>query len=326
MATAATVSRPTRRVTRYILIALVLAALAVVAWKLNYIFTLVIGGVIGSVTLRVLAQPLVKWTRWPEPRCVLLVMLILVVLAGGFGWLFGVQVANEAEEMRRLIPEVVHKLADSLDGSLLGQAIKNQLRQASGDSKTLTSVGVAAGTVLAAVADTLLIIFLSIYFALSPREYLDGLLRLLPPGQRRRVETALLDAGGALRKWLVAQLIAMGAIGVLVGGVLAIMGVPLAMLLGGVALILEFIPVVVPVLFSIPGILVAFTKGPMTAFYVMLAYVAVQQIESNLIIPLLQRWAVRLPPALTLLSVLIGWLLLGPAGVVIATPLAVMVK
>ena len=62
------------------------------------------------------------------------------------------------------------------------------------------------------------------------------------------------------------------------------------------------IMVVGAILFTIPGVLVAFTHGPTTAFYVLLVYVAVQQLESNIIIPLLQRWAVRLPPALTLLG------------------------
>jgi predicted PurR-regulated permease PerM len=61
------------------------------------------------------------------------------------------------------------------------------------------------------------------------------------------------------------------------------------------------------------------------AFYVLLAYLGVQQLESNIIIPLLQRWAVRLPPALTLIAVVVGGILLSAPGLVFASPLAVVV-
>jgi predicted PurR-regulated permease PerM len=101
--------------------------------------------------------------------------------------------------------------------------------------------------------------------------------------------------------------------------------VPLALLLGTMAALLEFVPVVGPIVFTIPGLLVAVTQGAHMVWYVLLVYVAVQQLESNILIPLLQRWAVRLPPVISLLSVLAGGLLFGVMGVVFATPAAVVV-
>jgi predicted PurR-regulated permease PerM len=320
-------SRPhtdTRRVAHSVLIAIALIALAVIVWKLSEVITVTFGGIVGAAVLRGLALPIARRTGWSERWCLALVLLGLLIILGGLGWLFGQQVADQAAEMERLLPEATRKLAGTLDQSDAGRAVVRMIKDTAGDSKTLLNVGLAAGGVLAVAADLVLVFFLSIYFAANPVEYVNGFLRLLPPAQRTHVKAALFEAGNALRKWLLAQLMAMVVIGILVGSVMAILGVPLALLLGAIAFVLEFIPVVGAVLFTIPGVLVAFTHGPTIALYVFLAYLALQQLESNIIIPLLQRWAVRLPPALTLLSVVIGGLLLGVPGVVFATPLAVV--
>ncbi|HEY1108582.1 MAG TPA: AI-2E family transporter, partial [Opitutaceae bacterium] len=76
---------------------------------------------------------------------------------------------------------------------------------------------------------------------------------------------------------------------------------------------------------TIPGVLLAFSKGPDTAFYVLLVYIAVQQIESNVLTPLMQRRAVELPPVIALLSIVACGLLVGVLGVIFATPMAVVV-
>jgi predicted PurR-regulated permease PerM len=315
----------TGRVTRIVLIAIALAALAVMVWKLNEVVTVTFGGIVGAAMLRALALPLAKRFGWSEKWSLTFVLAGLLVIFGGLGWLFGHQIGQQASEMERLLPEAAHRIEESLNQSDTGRAMVRMAKDSMGDSKMLTNLGLAAGGVLAMVADLLLVFFLSIYFAVSPEEYVDGFLRLFPPPRRSRIKASLLDAGTALRRWLLAQLIAMVVIGLLVGTVMAVMGVPLALLLGALAFVLEFIPVVGAILFTIPGVLVASTHGPTAAFYVLLAYVAVQQLESNIIIPLLQKWAVRLPPALTLLSVVIGGLLLGAPGVIFATPIAVVV-
>ena len=317
-------SARTGRVTRFILIAIALVGLAVMAWKLSEVFTIAFGGIVGAALLRALALPLTRHSHLSEKVSLTLVIVGLLIAAGLVGWLFGTQVAEQANEMQRLIPEAVHQLTVALNSSAAGQSVVRMTKQALGDSKMISGVGLAAGSLLFGVADMLLVFFLSIYLAFSPREYLDGLVRLFPVKQRSRVKSAFLAAGDALRRWLLAQFIAMGAIGILVGVAMGIMGVPLAFLLGTLAAVLEFIPVVGAVLFTLPGVLIAFTQGPSMALYVLLAYIGVQQLESNLVVPLLQRWAVRLPPAITLLSVVIGGVLFGAPGLVFASPLAVV--
>ena len=318
-------SAKTRSATRYILIAVGLTALAVTIWRLHDVVIVAFGGIVGAAVLRVMARPLARRLHVSEKWGVIGVAVGLLAAVALLGWLFGNQVGEQATDMRRVLPDAIAKVQGTLQNSAIGRAVLTSGKQAAQQSNPISGVGLAAGALLQVAADVLLVFFLSIYFALDPEEYLNGCVRLVPPSRRRQVSDALQDAGEALQKWLLAQLVAMGVIGIAVGAGLALLHVPLALLLGTIAALLEFVPVVGPILFTIPGVLIAFTQGPDRALYVLLLYVGVQQFESNVLVPILQRWAVRLPPVISLLSVVAGGLLFGGLGLIFATPLAVVV-
>jgi predicted PurR-regulated permease PerM len=75
---------------------------------------------------------------------------------------------------------------------------------------------------------------------------------------------------------------------------------------------------------ALPAVLVAMGEGGTMVFWVIGLYVLVQQVEGNLILPLMQRRTVRLPPALSLFAILVFGVLFGPLGVLLAAPLAVV--
>jgi predicted PurR-regulated permease PerM len=106
---------------------------------------------------------------------------------------------------------------------------------------------------------------------------------------------------------------------------LSLLGMPFALTLAFLAFLLEFIPIVGPFLSSVPGILIAFTQGWTQVVAVTLFYLVVQQLEGNLITPLIQHRIVHLPPALTLISVLIMGTFFGFVGLLVATPLLAVV-
>jgi predicted PurR-regulated permease PerM len=296
---------------------------ALALWRVGYVFIVAFGGILMGILLRSMAHPLRRFKKLSDHARVGIALAVLVVLLTLVGWLFGRQIGGEANELRRLLPQQTANLKKWLDASAIGQTLVNSTREAVKDSKTLGGIGAMAFTVLGGALDALLIVFLGIYLALDPKFYLEGALRLLPLRQRAHVRRALLEAGAALQKWLCAQLAAMVIVGVLVGTVLGLIGVPLALLLGALAAVFEFIPVVGAFIFGIPGILVAFSKGPRLAVYTLIAYIVVQQIESNLVVPLLQRWAVKMPPVVSLLAVVVAGILFGPSGIIFAAPIAV---
>lgn len=312
-------------VVRYIVTGIALLGLAVVVWRVSDVLVVGFGGIVLAAMLRALAQPLARRTGMRDRWSVLIVVIAFALLIVGLAWLFGQQATKQATDLKEQLPAAVQKAVAAIERTDTGKAIVSSIRDSAGDSKTLSSVGVAATAFLGGMLDLLLVAFLSIYFALDVRLYRDGALRLLPPRHRARVGRVLDDAGEALQKWLVAQAIAMCTVGVLVGVGLALVGVPLAFALGVLAAVFEFVPVLGPILFSLPGLLLAFAKGPETALYALFVYLGVQQFEGNVLIPMLQRWAVELPPVLGLLAVVAGGLLLGVPGIIFATPLAVVV-
>jgi predicted PurR-regulated permease PerM len=135
----------------------------------------------------------------------------------------------------------------------------------------------------------------------------------------------MVESGHALRRWLLAQLFAMTTIGAMTTLGLFLLGVPLAVSLGFVAGLTEFVPFFGPIAFGVFAVLFSFTVSPMTALYVALLCFGIQQFEGNVLQPVVQRWAVSLPPALAVISVVIFGLLFGILGAIFATPLMTVV-
>jgi len=317
--------RPEKGFVRHVLVAIVLLALAAMIWVTTEAIVIAFGGIVLATVLLSLSMPLTRLTGLAPRWSLLVVVLGLTAIFGLFTWLFGSEVAHQFAELKIRLPSAVGKLRDWLNVSPVGRIVIESLNQSGANKEAFTQASAMLAATFGAVGNLLLILFLGLYFAIDPTLYRDGLLRLIPVPRRPQVKRALNDSGEALRKWLLAQVIAMIAVGVLTGTALGILGVPLALSLGVLAALFEFVPVIGPIVSAVPGILLAFTKGPEAAIYVALAYIAVQQIESNVITPLVQRWAVKLPPVLGLLAIVFCGLLFGALGVIFAMPIAVVV-
>ena len=171
------------------------------------------------------------------------------------------------------------------------------------------------------IGGLLLVLFLSIYFAAEPDLYRKGMLSLLPAKQRARATLAMDRIAVVLRKWLLTQLIAMVAMGVVSTTMLLIFHVKAAFALGVLAGLFEFIPTIGPVLSALPGIAMAFLDSPEKATYVAFAYWGLQFLESHILIPLLMKQGIRLPPALTVVTQALLALVFGFIGLMVAVPL-----
>ncbi len=311
--------------TRYIIIAIALIAVAALIWTVSEVLVIGFGAIVLATVLRAMVVPLARVTHWSERVSLGVVLVALILMFGMLFWLFGRQAAQQFAEMHERLPVAAEKFKAWLAESELGRMVIDGIKQAAQGSDSLSNAGAVLAVAVGGVGNLLVIVFAGIYFAADPVMYRNGALRLLPPSRRRQVGRALADAGGALHHWLIAQIAIMFAVGVMTGVGLALLGVPLALSLGLIAGLLEFVPVVGPIVATIPGVLLAFSRGPETAFYVLLLYIAVQQIESNVLTPLIQRWAVELPPVIALLSIVACGLVFGVMGVIFATPMAVVV-
>jgi predicted PurR-regulated permease PerM len=174
---------------------------------------------------------------------------------------------------------------------------------------------------LEVLAGLLLITFIAIYVGAEPEVYHGGLLALVPHASRERAVEVLEAVGTALRKWLLTQFIAMLSIGVIWWIALAVIGVKAALSLAVIAGLLEFVPTVGPILSAVPAIAMGFLDSPQKALLVVFVYTAIQMIEGHLLIPILMKEGVDIPPVLTLLAQAVLAFVFGFLGLVVAVPL-----
>jgi predicted PurR-regulated permease PerM len=171
------------------------------------------------------------------------------------------------------------------------------------------------------LAGLLLIVVMAVYIGADPALYHRGLMHLFPRRSRKRAGDVLSAIASVLRKWLVTQLIAMLVIGAVSTIALLILGVKAAFALGIIAGLTEFIPTIGPVLGAVPAIAMGFLDSPEKALYVTIAYVLIQQLENHILIPLLMKGEMNLPPALTIVTQALMALVFGFLGLLVAVPL-----
>ncbi|HWH39819.1 MAG TPA: AI-2E family transporter [Usitatibacter sp.] len=309
----------------YVVVTLALLALALLIVKLAPVLLLAFAGVVFAAIIRAAANPLITRLKVPSTIAVVVVTLLIAAIVVGGGWLFGQQVTAQAAELWTALQESLDTLRQRVGDSPLLQSIMEQARGAT-SPETMGKVAKGTATVFGVVIDVALVLFLAVYLALDPITYRDGLVRLFPKATRARVTDALDAAGADLRRWLIGQLGAMVCVGILAAIGLSIAGVPLAVPLGILLGVMDFVPVVGPLIAAIPGVLIAFAQSPHLALWAIVVYLIVQNIEGNVIVPLAQRWAVSLPAALTLVGIVAFGTLLGPAGLFLAMPLIVVTK
>ena len=179
-----------------------------------------------------------------------------------------------------------------------------------------STIEIAAGIVI--------ILFMSIYIGADPKLYRDGIISLMPHRSRERGVQVLEAITLALRRWLVTQLIAMLVMGVVATAVLSALHVRAALPLGILSGLLQFVPMAGPLISAIPAIAMGFVDSPEKAAAVLVAFYIIHFLESHLLIPLLMKEGVNLPPVLTVLTQAAMALTFGVMGLFVAVPMLVL--
>lgn len=310
-----------------LLVTILVVAFALFAWRIVDVLLLVFGAVLLAVLMRTLADRIARLLSLSAGWSLAAAVLLLLVALGGCGWLFGREVSAQVDQLTELVPQAWNKLRDYLQGHAWGRAVLEQVQEMDVGSMSSGVVGDAGSvltTTLGAVGNVLLVAAGGVYLAAQPGLYRNGIVALVPQGAEARTREALDAAGQGLRQWLKGQLVSMGVIGIMTALGLWILGVPSALALGLLAGLAEFVPLVGPIAAAIPALLVASAEGMTTLLWVLGLYIVVQQIESNLIMPIVERKLVAIPPALTLFAVVAMGLAFGVMGVLFATPLTVV--
>jgi predicted PurR-regulated permease PerM len=298
--------------------------LLVLVWHLRGPLMLFFGAVLVAATVRALAEPLERrlgLSRRAANGGVILALLLVVALCV---WLVGDPLAQQLQALRTELPRAWEALQRWLQRVPLGERVLELVGDLRDGGLPWANIAGAASRVLHGVGAAVLMLLMGVYLAFDVRLYRDGVARLVPPSRRALVLDAMDASGEALTRWLRGQAVTMVAIGVAVWIGLTLLGMPMALALGLISGLLEFVPFVGPIASGLLAVLVAFVQGPQQALYVAALFVVLQQVENHLLVPLVQRWAASLPPVLALGGVVVFGTLFGPAGVMFGTPLIVV--
>lgn len=296
--------------------------LLVLAWYLVDVLLLVFAGALLAILVRAPADWLASRTRLPVNGALALVLVGGVALLGVGGWLFGHTMAEQMAQLVREIPRFVDEAAKRVEQyDWIIQRIRP--RELIGEGSNFLGKGFRVlSTTFGAIAGFVIALFMGIFFAIQPDLYVRGFVDLFSKPKRQRIEEVLYAVGSILHWWLLGQLTLMLAVGLMSGIGLWMLGVPLALALGVLSGLLNFVPYLGPIFAAVPAVLVALAEDPLLAGYVVLLYAGVQSIEGYVLEPIVQQKAVYLPPALILFAQIVLGILIGIPGVMLATPLA----
>jgi len=314
--------------TRRVLIVLALAGLVLllgfVLARAVQLLLLLFFAVLIAIALHGATSWVCRKTHVAHGWALALNIVLLLVVVGGLGWLVLPQVVNQAQEIAGQLPrwtEEARRYVGQLPG---GPRALDRLQEAAGTALSPEMLQRFAGVFSSAfgvLGSAVFVIAVALFIAASPSLYHKGMLALVPPRGRARAGKLLDHLAHTLRAWLLGRLVDMAILTVLTWLGLKLLGIPAALTLALLAGLLSFVPNFGPLISAISAVLLGLIEGPTKALLVAILYVVVQTVESYLLLPLIQKRAVALPPALLLTAQIIFGLLWGVLGLIMATPL-----
>lgn len=339
--------RPTAGFVQHVLLVAAVFCAIFLLWQIRSAVLLTFFGAVLGVIVAAAAAPFQKWLHMPRRWAVIAACVALAVLIGLATWLVGAQMRSQVSDLRSRLPDAIAQVENTFGATipLIGDQTPARSDVANGSARSgdgpadasggaldlsglskaavgwVTSFGFSAMEV---IANVILVVVIGVFVAADPRTYRDGIVKLFSRKRRAEIGETLDACARALWLWLMAQLISMTVVGVLVGLGVWALGLPAPLALALFAGLTEFIPIAGPFIGAAPAVLLAVTMGFDTVLWTIALFLAVQQLESNVITPLVERKMVSIPPVALLFAVLTFGLLFGPLGVVVAAPLAVV--
>ncbi|KFL87563.1 AI-2E family transporter [Acetobacter malorum] len=321
-------------ITHILRLTLGLTVIGLMVWLLGDVLTILFAATLFAVVLHGLSKILVKHLRLPYGWSLTAVVAALIAAVGLLIWGSGPAIVSEAAKLQDALRQQEASLRATLQTSPTGQMILNYLPASlggnqGGSGSSLASLGsrIAGsmtgilGSAFGAAGTIVVILIAGLYFAMDPGLYANGALRLVPVGQRPRARTLMLHASQTLWAWVAGQSLDMLVVGVLSGVGLWFIGVPLALALGVLAGLCNFIPYIGAIMGAVPALLLALSLGTRETIMVAVLYSVIQFFEGNVLAPVIQRHAVQMPPAITVLSQTLFGAILGFPGLIFASPL-----
>jgi predicted PurR-regulated permease PerM len=289
------------------------------------VFLLILAGTLISIFFRGISDFIKRKTKWKEKVCVTISILGTLLIVVGLFWLIGAKVQNQVTDLMETLPKTIENVQEKMHNSALGEKIINKLSTKNSTDKVQVFAGEFFQSTFGVFGDVYVILFIAIFFTIAPQSYIKGIVALIPVKGQKKANEVIDKLGRQLRNWIKGKLFSMFIVFVLTAIGLAIIGIPLWLVLALLAGLISFIPNFGPLLALIPAVLVGLMQSPQTAVLVVGLYVFIQFVESNFITTLVQQKLLNLPPALIIITQLLMAALTGGWGLILATPIIVIV-
>jgi predicted PurR-regulated permease PerM len=258
--------------------------------------------------------------RFRVPR-VLGILLIYAVVFGFFGVSLVGAIPTLISQTSRLASELPEFIARVLPYWNIDVTSISQQIQPIGESLVKITLGIFSNIV--AVVTVLVFTF---YFLMERRHASEILTSIFGEEMAKSIHIVLRNVERRLGSWVVGQLILMATIGILSYIGLSILHIEYALPLAILAGFLEIIPMVGPIISAVPAVIVALGTSPLLALSVVALYIVVQQLENNVLVPLIMKKSVGFAPIITIVILMVGGRLAGIPGAILSVPIALVVQ
>ena len=301
---------------------------AVISFYILYQIRDILVWFVFALIISVLFNPAVNFLRKPKiPRS----LAVLFVYTAFFGILtliiyFTVPLfVSEIKQFSQILPQYFERISPSLKGLKIEafqdiETFVNALGEIL--NKIITNIANILFVIFGGIFATIFILTLAIYISLNEKGIERSILIFFP----KKYETNILSIWERCQKkvsgWFLTRILACLFVGVVSFVVFLVFNTPYPFSLGLLAGVLNFIPIVGPLITGIFIFVIISLESISKAIFVIIAFTLIQQVENNIFTPLISKRFVGLPPILVLMSLVIGGILWGFLGAVLAIPLA----
>jgi predicted PurR-regulated permease PerM len=305
------------------------------AWEAAGTLFLIFAGLLFAALLDACARGLAKLLPIHRHWNLTIVCLSLAVAVTGFVVWSGFSVALQIDQFVQALDQQLQSLEQGMVNLGLIPGKEHGETPTIGDLTRLVFAnpnqlfGEAQGAfsrTIGGIGDSVIVVLIGIFVAADPLTYKRRIVELLPLRQRKRVGLLLDETATILRRWLVGQFAAMVLLAILTGIALVALRVPSPLLLGVQAGLFEFVPYLGAVVGAVPILLLALPLGSFTLWTALGLYAVIHFAVGNVMVPMIQKRTLDLPPAVALASLTLFGALFGLASVVVATPVVVVIR
>ena len=287
-----------------------------------------LGFLVVAIAIAEALAPVVERLHARMPRSVAIAGVFATLVAGfvALAWLVVPMLIAQGQELLLRAPELVARVEDlvDLDDTPFNGGLANAVAATS-----QRWAGALLGLplkILAAVVDVLVVLFLSVYWLIGAPSLGRFTLSLLPTERRAHAQGVLREGGQAMGGYVRGAAINAVIMGVLAWVGLALIGVKYALALGVLTMLAEPVPIIGPILAAIPVVAIALLQSPQLAMGALALYIALQQLEGQLLTPNIMRSQTDMPQTVVLFAVMAGGAVGGLLGILASLPLAAALR